>query len=139
MTLQLTPYIMLDGNAMEAIQFYERSLDAKVFFKQTFGEGPETPEQPFSEEAKERLSHSVLKIGETELYVADTFPGQPNQKGNQVQVCITAPNVEKSNQLYESLQQEGQVITPLQKTHFSAAYGMVTDKFGVTFQIFTRR
>jgi PhnB protein len=26
----------------------------------------------------------------------------------------------------------------LQKIHFSPAYGMVTDKFGVTFQIFTR-
>lgn len=28
---------------------------------------------------------------------------------------------------------------PLQKVHFSPAYGMVTDKFGVTFQIFTQR
>jgi PhnB protein len=135
MTLQLTPYIMLDGNANEAIEFYVKSLDAKVLFKQTFGEGPET----VPEVAKERLSHSILLVGETELYVADTFPGQPNQRGNQVQICITAPDVEHSTRLYDALQQGGQVITPLQKTHFSLAYGMITDKFGATFQIFTRR
>ncbi|WP_123042585.1 VOC family protein [Cohnella candidum] len=135
MALQLTPYIMLDGNAKEAIGFYEKSLDAKVIFKQTFGEGTET----VPEETKERLSHAVLLVGETELYVADTFQGQPNQRGNQVQICITAPDVENSTRLFDALQHGGQVITSLQKTHFSLAYGMVTDKFGVTFQIFTRR
>jgi PhnB protein len=29
------------------------------------------------------------------------------------------------------------VTMPLQKTFFSPAYGSVTDKFGVSFQIFT--
>lgn len=139
MTLQVTPFIMLDGNAKEAIQFYERSLDAKVIFMQTFGEGPENPEHPLPEEAKERLAHSVLKIGDADLFVSDTFPGQTNQIGNRVQVCITTPNIEKSNQFFEALKQGGQVIVPLQKVHFSPAYGMLTDKFGVTFQIFTKR
>jgi PhnB protein len=35
------------------------------------------------------------------------------------------------------LQQGGQVKMPLQETLFSPAYGIVTDKFGVTFQIYT--
>lgn len=139
MTLNLTPFIMLNGNAREAIRFYERSLGAKILFQQTFGEAPENPEHPVPEEAKERLAHSVLKVGEADLFVADTFPGRPNQQGNQVQICITTPNVEISNQFYEALRQGGQVNTPLQETHFSLAYGVVTDKFGVTFQIFTRR
>jgi len=139
MTLQVTPFIMLDGKAKEAIQFYEKSLDAKVIFKQTFGEGPINPEHPLPEEAKERLAHSILKIGDAELYVADTFPGQTNQIGNRVQICITTPHIEKSNQFFEALKQEGQVIIPLKKIHFSPAYGVVTDKYGVTFQIFTRR
>jgi PhnB protein len=139
MTFQVTPFIMLDGNAKEAIQFYERTLDAKIVFTQTFGEAPENPEQPLSKEAKERLAHSVLKIGEADLFVADAFPDTPNQDGNRVQICITTASIEKSNQFFESLKQEGQVNMPLQKTHFSPAYGVVTDKFGVTFQIFTQR
>jgi PhnB protein len=35
------------------------------------------------------------------------------------------------------LKQDGQVKMPLQETFFSPAYGIVTDKFGVTFQIYT--
>jgi PhnB protein len=36
------------------------------------------------------------------------------------------------------LQQDGQVNMPLQETSFSPSFGTVTDKFGVTFTIFTQ-
>ncbi|KJR47438.1 PhnB protein [Desulfosporosinus sp. I2] len=38
MTLQLVPFLMMDGNAKEAIQFYEKSLDAKVLFNQSYAD-----------------------------------------------------------------------------------------------------
>jgi PhnB protein len=139
MTLQFIPFIMLDGKAREAIQFYKEALGAQILFTQTFGEAPVNPDHPVPAEAKERLAHSVLKVCEADLFVADTFPGQPHQTGNQLHICITTTEVEQSKQFYESLQQEGHVNMPLQETHFSPAYGMVTDKFGVVFQIFTKR
>lgn len=137
MTLRLIPYLMMDGNAKEAIQFYEKALDAKVLFNQTFGEMPENPEFSMPAEAKNRVSHATIKVGETELMFSDTFPGQPHQSGNQVTICISTDDMEKSKQMFESLQQGGEVKMPLQATFFSPAYGIVTDKFGVTFQIFT--
>lgn len=137
MTLRLTPYLMLDGNAKEAIQFYEKVFDAKVLFSQTFGDMPENPEFPLPAEAKDRIAHALLKVGESDLMFSDTFPGQPTQRGDQVTICISTDNMERSKQIYEALQQGGQVIMPLQETHFSPAYGIVTDKFGVTFQIYT--
>jgi PhnB protein len=138
MTVQVNPYIMLDGNAKEAIQFYEKSLDAKVLFQQTFGEAPENPEHPVPEEAKERIAHSVLRIGETEMFVADTEHGQQTQIGNRVTICITTNEVEKTQQMYDILQQDGKVNIPLTEIYFSPAFGVVTDQFGVTFQIFTK-
>jgi PhnB protein len=137
MTMRLIPYLVMDGNAKEAIQFYEKALDAKILFLTTFGEMPENPEFPIPEDAKERVAHATLKIGESELMFSDTFPGQPIQSGNQVTICISTNDLEKSKKIYESLQQGGQVHMPLQETHFSPAYGIVTDKFGVTFQIHT--
>jgi PhnB protein len=135
--MRLTPYLMLDGNAKEAIQFYEKVFDAKVLFSQTFGDMPENPEFPLPEEAKDRIAHALLKVGESDLMFSDTFPGQPPQSGDQVTICISTNDVERSKQIYEALQQGGQVKMPLQETHFSPAYGIVTDKFGVTFQIYT--
>jgi PhnB protein len=137
--LRMNPYLMMDGNAREAIQYYEKALDAKVIGIQTFGEMPENPEFPLPAEAKERIAHSLLKVGETDLMLSDTFPGQPLQKGNHVTICITTNDTQKSKKIYESLQEGGQVVMPLQETFWSTAYGIVTDKFGVTFHITTEK
>ncbi|CAG7617381.1 VOC family protein [Paenibacillus allorhizosphaerae] len=137
MTLRLIPYLMMNGNAAEAILFYEQALDAKLLFKQTFGEMPENPEFPLPAEAKGLVAHAMLKVGETDLMFSDMFPGQPHHIGNQVTICVSTDDADKSRRIFEALQQGGQVNMPLQDTHFSPAYGIVTDKYGVTFQIYT--
>jgi len=137
MTLRLIPYLVMDGNAREAIQFYEKALDAQVLFSQSFGEMPENPDFPLPAEAKELISHATMKVGETDLMFSDTFPGQPHQSGNQVTICISTDDAEKARKMFDALQQDGQVTMPLQETFFSPAYGSVIDKFGINFQIFT--
>lgn len=137
MSIKLIPYLVLDGNAREAIGFYEKVFKAEVLGIITFGDMPANPEYPLPEEAKDLVSHATIKIGESEMMFSDNFPGQPHQIGNQVTICVTSKDPDHSKQLFESLQQEGQVDMPLQKTNFSPAYGIITDKFGVTFQIYT--
>ncbi|MDQ0873340.1 PhnB protein [Paenibacillus sp. V4I3] len=137
MSVRLTPYLVMDGTAKEAIQFYEKALEAKVLFTQSFGEMPANPDFPLPAEAKELVGHAMLQVGESNLMFSDTFPGKPLQKGDNVTICITTKDAEKSKQFYEALQQGGQVKMPLQETFFSPAFGEVTDKFGITFQIFT--
>ncbi|KAF6581863.1 VOC family protein [Paenibacillus sp. EKM212P] len=111
--------------------------NGELLFIQTFGEMPENPDFPIPAEVKERVGHATLKVGETELMFSDTFPGSPFSSGNQVSICITTDSVEQAQKMFDALQQGGQVGMPLQETHFSPAYGNVTDKFGVTFQMFT--
>jgi PhnB protein len=137
MAMRLSPYLMMNGNAMEAIQFYREALNAELLFSQTFGEMPENPEFPLPKEAKELVSHAMVRVGETDLMFSDNFPGQASQVGDQVTICISSDDVEKSKQIFESLKQGGQVKMPLEETFFSPAYGIVTDKFGITFQIYT--
>ena len=136
MTMRLTPYLVMDGNAKEAISFYEKALEAKVIMHQSFGEMPENPEFPLPEAAKDRVSHALLKVGESEMMFSDTFPGQPHQSGTQVTICLTTNDAELAKRMFEALAEGGQINMPLQETFFSPAYGSLTDKFGVTFQIF---
>ena len=77
---------------------------------------PENSEYPLPEEAKELVAHAVTKVGETELMFSDLFPGQTSQIGDQVTICITTNDTEKSKQMFEALQQGGQVKMPLQET-----------------------
>ncbi|WP_100399151.1 VOC family protein [Bacillus sp. FJAT-44742] len=137
MTMRLNPYLVMDGTGKEAIEFYEHALGAKVIGVQTFGEMPESPEFSLPEEAKDRIAHGLLKVGETDLMLSDTFPGQPHQAGNQVTICIVLSDKKRTNEVFEALSADGKVTMPLQETFWSPAYGIVTDKFGVTFQITT--
>lgn len=131
--LKAVPFIMLDGNAEEAIAFYEKALGASLVFKQTYGEGPDSAEVPAEDHGK--IAHSVLRVGEVELYVADLFPGFTHQAGNQISICLVTNDAEEARRYYERLLEGGQVNIPLGPVHFSPAYGMVTDKFDVAFQI----
>lgn len=137
MALRMNPYLVMDGNAKEAIQFYEKALDAQVIMVQTFGEMPANPDFPLPDSARDRISHALLKVGETDLMFSDTFPGQPVQSSNQVQVCIMTDQAEQAKRIYEALREDGQVVMPLQETFWSPAYGIVADKFGVNWNIST--
>ncbi|PKG23978.1 VOC family protein [Niallia nealsonii] len=137
MILGVHAYLRMNGNGKEAVRFYENTLEADVLGVQTYGELPENPEFTLPSEAKDRIVHAQLKIGNTFLMLSDTFPGQPYQTGSQVDVAITLNDAEKSKEVFEKLQNGGEVIMPLQETPWSPSYGQIKDKFGITWQIST--
>lgn len=137
MILGVHPYLRMNGNGKEAVKFYENALDAENLGVQTYGDMPDNPEFPLSEEAKNLVLHAQLRIGNTFLMISDTFPGQPYQVGTQVDVAILFRDSEKSKEVYEKLLDGGEVVMPLQETPWSPSYGQVKDKFGITWQIST--
>ena len=137
MILGVHAYLRMNGNGKEAVNFYEHALEAEVLGVQTYGELPENPEFTLPDEAKDRVVHAQLRVGNTFLMLSDTFPGQPYQSGSQVEVAITLNDVETSKGVFGRLQEGGEVIMPLQETPWSPSYGQVKDKFGITWQIST--
>lgn len=136
MTLKLTPYITLEGSVKEAIQFYEQAIGAKVLSLITYGEMPDMPDS-FNDELKSLVAHAKLQAGEAELMFSDAPWGSPIAEGKRVTICITTNDVDQSKRIYDALRQGGQVNMPFKEEPFSPGFGDVTDKFGVTFQIFT--
>lgn len=137
MTLKMVPYLIMNGNAKEAIDFYQKALGAEMIGIQTFAEMPANPDFPLPEEARDRVSHAMLKVGETEMMFSDTLPGDSHQIGSNVNICIMSKDAERSKEIFAALQEGGQVEMPIQETFWSPAYGIVTDKFGIRFQIST--
>lgn len=136
MTVKLTPYLNMEGNAREAIQFYKHAIGAEVLSIITYGDMPEMP-NTFSNDAKNLVAHAKLRVGETELMLSDAPSGSSIPQGKQVTICISSNNVEQSKRFFEALRQDGQVNMPFEVAPFSPGFGDVTDKFGVTFQIYT--
>ncbi|MFD1910380.1 hypothetical protein ACFSQ7_50140 [Paenibacillus rhizoplanae] len=68
--------------------------------------------------------------------MADYEPGMPRSRGNNINICLTVETEAEAQQLFNSLKVGGTVDIELAPAYYSPAYGMVTDKFGVCFQIF---
>ncbi|REK77044.1 VOC family protein [Paenibacillus paeoniae] len=137
MSIKLTPYLVMEGTAKEAIAFYQEVFGAEVLMQQAFGDMPANPEYPLPESVMDKIAHAHLKIGESELMLYDTFPGSPYARGNNMTVCVTLPNAEQATKVFEKLAHGGHIVQPLQATFFSAAFGSVTDAFGITFTVTT--
>ncbi|WP_433942851.1 VOC family protein [Paenibacillus sp. SN-8-1] len=137
MIVGMYPYLVTNGNGQEAVKFYEAALDAQVLSVQTFGDMPDNPEHPTPPEAKNLVLNAHLKVGNTDLMLSDNFPGQPYQLGSQVTIALTLNDAKKAEEVFNKLQDGGQVIMALQETFWSPLYGQLTDKFGVTWQVST--
>lgn len=147
LSLRIIPYLVMDGNAAEAIRFYERVLGAKVLFRQS-GSGEEVvperslapaldsvPDGPRPPESEPKVSHATLQIGESTVMIRDATNEQPYRSGNNITIAISTFNVDEARRMFAELQEGGHVHAPLRATPFSPAHGLVTDKFGVPFQI----
>jgi PhnB protein len=131
--MQVQPYLMFDGRCDEAIEFYRRALGAEVAMLLRFKDSPDPAMcAPGSEN---KVMHSCLRIGETSIMASDgRCTGQPSFQG--FSLSITAPDEDVANRLFASLGEGGQVQMPLAKTFFSPRFGMVADRFGVSWMVY---
>jgi PhnB protein len=90
MAVRINPYLVLNGNAEEAIKFYAEALGGTIHGIIKFGDNP-FPGMP--EEVKDRVMHAHLTIGDSALMFSDTYPGQEYTIGNQVTVTLQVDSV----------------------------------------------
>ncbi len=88
--------IKMEGNAREAIQFYEKAIGAKVLAMSTYGDMPEMP-NTFTDELKNLVAHARLQVGESELMFSNAPGGSATAIGKQLTICITTNSVENLN------------------------------------------
>jgi len=135
----MSPYIVTNGNGQEAVKIYESVLGARIENLQTFADLPADANHSAPEGAKDLVLHAYLKIGEYDLMLSDNFPGSPYQVGDQVTIAIVFDDADESRVAFEKLSEGGKVDMPLQETFWSPLYGIVTDRFGISWQISTER
>ena len=133
---KIETYLFFDGRCEEAIEFYRRTLGAEVLMMMRFKDNPE-PSQPGASNppgTENKIMHASLKIGDTNVMASDgRCLGKPSFQG--FALSIATPNVAEADGLFAALADGGQVQMPLTKTFFSPRFGMLADRFGVTWMI----
>ncbi len=132
------PYLFMDGRCDEAIEFYRKTLGAEAMMLMRFKDNPEPPPTGIAPGTENNVMHSQLRIGDTIVMLSDGHcGGKPVFQG--FSLSLSVPNDQEAERLYTALGQGGQVQMPLTKTFFSSRFGMVADRFGVSWIIMVRQ
>ena len=133
--MHVQPYLFFEGRCEEAIEFYRSALGAKVEMLMRYKESPEPPQPGMVPPGSENnVLHSSFRIGETTVMASDGHcQGRPNFQG--FSLSLTVPNDAEATRLFGALADGGRVRMPLAKTFFSSRFGMVADRFGVSWMI----
>jgi PhnB protein len=134
--MQIQPYLFFDGRCEEAIEYYRRALGAEVSMLMRFKDSPESNERGMMPPGSEnKVMHVSFRIGTTALLASDgPCLGQPEFQG--FALCLTPADEAEAQRLFAALADSGQVSQPLMPTFFAASFGMVTDRFGVSWMVF---
>ena len=127
----INPYLNFDGDAAEAVAFYEQVFAAERSICMTFADAPD--EMGVPAEHADKIMHVSLPLGSSTLMISDVVPGMgpPLRRGNDVSIAIAPESREHAEQLFAALSAGGEVTMPLADTFWGSYFGMCTDSFGI--------
>jgi PhnB protein len=130
--MQVQPYLFFDGRCAEALEFYRDRLAAKLEMLMHFKDNPEPAANPPG--AADKVMHACVRIGDTAVMASDgQCTGRPSFQG--FALSLTAADDAEARRLFTALGDGGQVQMPLGKTFFASSFGMVSDRFGVSWMV----
>jgi PhnB protein len=134
--MQIQPYLNFDGRCEEAINFYKKALGAELTMLMRYSETPDAPPPGMVPPGSEnKVCHAAFRIGESTVMASDGgCRGTPGFQG--ITLNLSVANEAEADRAFTALTEGGKVEMPLMKTFFSPRFGMVQDRFGVSWMIY---
>jgi PhnB protein len=130
--MQVQPYLNFNGRCEEALAFYGKALGAKIEMVMHFKDSPDP--SMVSPGSENKVMHSSFRVGDAIVLASDgRCQGETNFQG--ISLTLSVPDEAEAEQRFTALSDGGQVQMPLTKTFFSPSFGMVADRFGVTWMV----
>lgn len=123
--MQLTPYIMFNGNCEEALNFYSATIGGEIKHLSRY-EG--SPAESMSAD-KNKVMHATFEGNGVVLMAADG--GQTVTNSGNIHLCIDFKDATAMDNVFNALSDGGKITMPLEDTFWGARFGMLTDKFGI--------
>lgn len=133
--MQVQPYLFFNGRCEEALAFYTEALGAEVTMQMRYAESPEPcPEGMLPAGFQNKIMHASMRVGEAVVMASDGNSTEPPSfKG--FSLSLDAKDGAHAEKLFNALSQGGQMQMPLGKTFYASSFGMVADKFGVSWMV----
>ena len=128
------PYLGFNGNCAEAMRFYECVLGGKITVMMTGAQSPMADQMP-KEFADRVMNAQLLLPGGGLLYAGDAPPHVPYEGIKGVNIALNFDTVEEAESIFNALADGGKVTMPYSPTFWAKKFGMLIDKFGVSWII----
>jgi len=126
--MKLTPYIHFAGNAEEALNFYKEVLGGEIVALNRYGDSP----VPADEDYKQKILHARLLFGDNLIMISDAFKGQAVHTNGNIQLSVDMPDKVMMETIFSKMAAGGKITMPLQHQFWGDTFGMLEDKFGVS-------
>jgi PhnB protein len=136
---EASPYLFFTGRCEEAIEFYRKTVNAEQIMLMRYKDMPPEAKAQQSQQCstatidESKVMHARLRIGGSTILLSDG-PGSGKYDG--FALSLTALNPAEAERVFTALSAGGKVDMPLNKTFFSPAFGMLTDRFGVKWMVY---
>jgi len=133
--MKVEPYLFFNGQCEEAMAFYKQALGAEITMQMRMSESPEPPPPGMVPPGFEnKIMHASMRIGDTQVMLSDgNSAGNANFQG--FSLSIELSDVAQAERIFTALGKGGKVQMPLGKTFYSPCFGMVADRFGVSWMV----
>ena len=121
-------FLMFEGNAEEAINTYTSLFDESEIINITrYG---------VNESGKEgSIMHATFSVKGQEFMAIDSYVQHAFTFTPAISLFVTCDTEEEVELAFEKLSQDGEVLMPLGAYPFSAKFGWINDRFGVSWQL----
>lgn len=125
---KLTTFLMFEGQAEEAMNFYISLFkDSKIVNVERYGSnGP----------GKEgTVIHAIFSINGQEFMAIDSHVKHNFTFTPSMSIYVNCETEEEIDELFKKLSESGEIMMPLDKYPFSEKFGWTADRFGVSWQL----
>ncbi|MGV3633788.1 MAG: VOC family protein [Pseudorhodoplanes sp.] len=129
-----TPYLMFNGRCEEALNFYAKALNAKIDMLMRFKDSPEPPQPGCTPADANKIMHASFSVNGSPAMASDGMDATaPKFEG--FTLSVTARDEPEAARFFTALAEGGNIQMPLTKTFFAKSFGMLADRFGVSWMI----
>ena len=87
---------------------------------------------PCPDAEKNLIMHARLAFDGNLVMISDSSQGRTVGVGNNVQMSVEVEDVERLNEVFAKMSEGGKVTMELQDMFWGARFGMLIDKFGIS-------
>jgi PhnB protein len=130
--MRISIHLIFDGDCAAAFELYQTLLGGELTTMMKFGDSPlaDTVEPRY----RDRILHATLKLGDQELLGADVLP-RDYLRPQGFSILLSQPTLADAQRVFDALADGGRVHMPFQKVFWAEGFGVVIDRFGVSWEV----